>query len=358
MVWGICGLVVQSMNKVTENTFHRVYLIFGGLFILLTVGMTVLLLFGDNVAGITIIPIVFIYVLAISLLSISFVFVLKSRVTMVFNMVDEIIDTAINEKKHVYTGYEETLLSAFQSKMYRFVTISKSKADAINEERNKIKSLISDISHQTKTPIANTLLYSELLLDSSLLSDEDKDLAKGIKIQSEKLKWLIESLVKMSRLEVGIVSAKKALTPIFQTISSSVGQVFFSAEKKNIQIQVSCRESIKAYYDSKWTSEALINILENAIKYTPTNGEIHVEVNQYEMFTAIDILDTGIGIKESEINNIFKRFYRGDKVSQCEGVGIGLYLTRKIISSQGGYIKVKSQINKGSVFSVFLPNTK
>lgn len=148
------------------------------------------------------------------------------------------------------------------------------------------------------------------------------------------------------------------MSPIFQTIGSSVGAVFSYAEKKNIQIQVSCSESIKAYHDSKWTSEAFINILENAIKYTPTGGKVDVIVIQYEMFTRIDISDTGIGISENEINNIFKRFYRSNEVSQYEGVGIGLYLAREIISSQGGYIKVKSQLNEGSVFSVFLPNNK
>lgn len=358
MVWDICGLVVKLMNKVTQNSFYSVYFIFGGLFILLTVGIISFLLFQDNITAVTFIRIIFIYALAVLVLSISFVFVIKSKVTIVMKSIDEIIDNAINRQDNTDIDYYETSLSALESKMYRFVTTSKSNTNAINEERNKIKSLISDISHQTKTPIANILLYSELLLDSAILNGDEKQLAKGIKIQSEKLKWLIQSLVKMSRLEVGIVSANKDLIPVFGTISNSVGQVFSPAEKKNIQIAVSCSEDIKAYHDSKWTSEALINIFENAIKYTPANGKIHIIVKQYEMFTRIDISDTGIGIDENEFNNIFKRFYRSDRVSQYEGVGIGLYLTREIISSQGGYIKVKSQINKGSVFSVFLPNTK
>ncbi|WP_034869471.1 sensor histidine kinase [Clostridium lundense] len=346
------------MNKVTQNSFHRVYFIFGGLFILLTVGMLSFLLSGINVVKITFVRIIFIYALAVLMLSIFFVFILKSKVTIVMKTIDEIIDDAISGKDNKDIDYDETSISALESKMYHFVTISKSNTDAINKERNKIKSLISDISHQTKTPIANILLYSELLLDKSIINNDEKQLVKGIKVQSEKLKWLIQSLVKMSRLEVGIVSANKVLIPVFGTISNSVEQVFSSADKKKIQITVSCSEDIKAYHDSKWTSEALINIFENAIKYTHANGKINVTVKQYEIFTRIDISDTGIGIHENEFNNIFKRFYRSDRVSQYEGVGIGLYLTRKIISSQGGYIKVKSQINKGSVFSIFLPNTK
>ncbi len=357
MVWDICGLVVRIMNKITESSFNRIYLVFGGLFTLLTVGIMIFLFSCKTIEN-EFVKYTSIYVLAVLFLVILFIFMLKVKVTMVIKSVDEIIDNAINKNDNMYISYEETSLSALESKIYRFIKISKSNIHAIDEERNKIKSLVSDISHQTKTTIANILLYSELLLDSSILSNDEKELIKGIKVQSEKLKWLIESLVKMSRLEVGIVSANRALVPIFQTISNSVAAVFSSAEKKSIKIQVCCSENIKAYHDSKWTSEAFTNLLENAVKYTPVNGKIYINVLEYEMFIRVDIKDTGIGIDENEINNIFKRFYRSNRVSGYEGIGIGLYLTRKIISSQGGYIKVKSQMDKGSVFSAFLPRNK
>ncbi|KZL88575.1 sensor histidine kinase [Clostridium magnum] len=345
------------MNKITETSFHRTYFTFGGLFLLITLVVVAFILSTDNIEKEKLVLATSIYAFFTLILAVLFIFALKNKITTVIKSIDGIIDNAISGK-NICTSYDETSISALENKMYRFVSISKSNTAAIDEERNKIKSLISDISHQTKTPIANILLYSELLLDRSTINDEEKQLAKGIKVQSEKFKWLIESLVKMSRLEVGIISANKALTSIFQTISSSIGAVFSDAEKKNIQIQVSCSEDIKAYYDSKWTSEAIINILENAIKYTTIGGRVAVTVKQYEIFTEIVISDTGIGIREDEITRIFKRFYRSKNVSQYEGVGIGLYLSREIISSQGGYIKVKSQINKGSVFSVFLPNTK
>lgn len=345
------------MNKVTEASFYRTYFAFGGLFLSITLAVAAFILFNSDIQREQLILAIFIYVFFILSLTISFILLLKKKITSVIKAIDGIIDNAINRENSTCISYEETSLSALENKMYRFVSMSKATTAAIDEERNKIKSLISDISHQTKTPIANILLYSELLLDRSTINQEERELAEGIRVQSEKFKWLIESLVKMSRLEVGIISANKALLPVFQTISRSIGAVFSEAEKKNIQIHVSCREDIKACHDSKWSSEAITNILENGIKYTATAGRIDVTVKQYEIFTEIAISDTGIGIREDEITSIFKRFYRSKDVSQYEGVGIGLYLSREIIASQGGYIKVKSQISKGSVFSVFLPNT-
>lgn len=358
MEWDICGLLVKKMNRVTVNSFLKIYFTFGLMFGLFTLAAIISLFYLDNKSSMTPIELVCIYAFFVLVLAISFIFSLKSKVTLVIKSIDKIIDDAINAEYNMCPSYEETSLSALEHKMYRFITISHNNTNVIAKERNEIKSLISDISHQTKTPISNILLYSELLLDSDKLNGDEKELSKGIKVQSEKLKWLIDSLVKMSRLETGIISANRTLSPIFKTISNSLGAVFSSAENKNIQIRVCCDENIQTYHDGKWTSEALINILENAIKYTPLNGKIDIKVEQYEIFTRIDISDTGIGINENEINNIFKRFHRCANVLQYEGIGIGLYLTREIISSQGGYIKVKSKVGNGSSFSVFLPNTK
>ncbi|MCB2338829.1 sensor histidine kinase [Clostridium estertheticum] len=346
------------MNKITESSFKRIYIIFGSVFTFFTVAIAIFLLcIYDTTESFMLI--IFAYFIVVILLVYIFITVLGKKVTRSIKTIDDIMDNAISGKKNMYTGYEEDIFSAFEGKIYRFIAMSKFATDEIENERNKIKSLISDISHQTKTPVANIMLYSELMLDGHKLNQEQKELASGIKLQSEKLRWLIESLVKMSRLETGIISSvNKTLMPVFQTISTSIGTIFSYAEKKNIQIKVCCDESIKAYHDVKWTSEAFVNILENAIKYTPEWGEIDIIVIRYEMFTRIDIKDTGIGINEGELNFIFKRFYRSVDVAQYDGVGIGLYLTREIISSEGGYIKVKSKLNKGSVFSVFLPNTK
>ncbi|WP_243002707.1 sensor histidine kinase [Lachnotalea glycerini] len=126
------------------------------------------------------------------------------------------------------------------------------------------------------------------------------------------------------------------------------------AENKNIEVTVDCNEEIFVCHDEKWTTEALFNILDNAVKYTPSEGKIHISVQQLEMYTKIDISDNGRGIKENHHATIFKRFYREE--SDEDGLGIGLYLAREIISLQGGYIKVTSKLGKGATFSVYLLN--
>ena len=127
------------------------------------------------------------------------------------------------------------------------------------------------------------------------------------------------------------------------------------AEKKNISIDIIGDTKAIAKYDKKWTLEAICNILENAIKYTNENGKIEINIEKLESFLRIDIIDNGIGIDNENINNIFKRFFREQKVHDIEGVGIGLYLSKNIIELQNGYIKLKSKVGEGSTFSVFLP---
>lgn len=237
--------------------------------------------------------------------------------------------------------------------MYRYLSAGKTSLAQITSEKDAVKSLISDISHQTKTPISNILLYSELLCDNAKLNDDTKKLAEYIKAQTEKLNFLIGSLVKISRLENGIVS----LSPKENSIGDLLSALDFGdkAKRKNIGLKIESNTDTTAIFDFKWTSEAISNIVDNAIKYTPCGGKISVTAAPYEMFVKIDIKDNGIGICEEDYPKIFTRFYRSQKVSGEQGVGIGLYLAREIISRQGGYIKVESTENKGSEFSVFIP---
>ncbi len=345
------------MNKLQENSFKKIYFIFFSIFILLFLSFTVFIMYFSSQSSKELIISMFIFFTVTLTLIMSFIFTMKLKIREVFNSLDNIIENAINGKD-IMTDYDETRLSSLENRIFKFINISKSNWKSIEEERSKVESLISDISHQTKTPISNILIYSELLLEKTSIEESNIKLVKDISTQSEKLSWLIQSLVKMSRLETGLINVNIKEVPIVETIKKSIKAVFNEAENKKIQIEVCCNEKIYAYHDSKWTNEALINIMENAIKYTEESGKVGISVIPYEMFTRIDIWDTGIGIDESEINNIFKRFYRSSRVSEYNGVGIGLYLARKIIESQKGYIKVKSQINKGSVFSVFLPNNK
>ena len=166
---------------------------------------------------------------------------------------------------------------------------------------------------------------------------------------------MIASLVKISRLENGIIR----LTPKKENVSTLLNNLDFKsqASEKSIALTIGASNNLEAYFDLKWTLEALSNIVDNAIKYTPSGGSVSIKVIEYEMFVRIDITDTGIGMSEDETSKVFARFYRSPRVSQEKGVGIGLYLAREILARENGYIKISSKIHKGSTFSLFLPKT-
>lgn len=249
--------------------------------------------------------------------------------------------------------YDETQLSKLESKWLRYLTSSKLSAQKTEQERERLKELVSDISHQTKIPLANILLYTQLLQEQSL-DEPSRQLVDEICHQSEKLEFLIQSLVKTSRLETGTFQLSPTENDIDSLIKSAIDQITPKAESKKIKILYTYK-SCTAKYDSKWTQEALFNILDNAVKYSPESTRITITVNVFEMFSCIAVSDKGIGISEEELPRIFGRFYRGENVKEKNGVGIGLYLSRQIIEGQGGYITAESNIRKGSVFKVFLP---
>jgi len=252
--------------------------------------------------------------------------------------------------------FDETKMSALESKLYDYLSAAKISAQNIAVEKDKIKELISDISHQTKTPIANVLLYAQLLAEQDL-PEESISCVDALNNQAEKLNFLIASLVKLSRLETGVLQlnpVQNNLREVFEKLNIQFSPI---AENKNIKLTFESSDAI-AIFDLKWTEEALGNIIDNAIKYTQSDGNINVRVKPYELFCRVDISDNGIGISESEHEKIFSRFFRSAKSGDEKGVGIGLYLTKQILFGQGGYIKVSSEIGKGSVFSVFLPMPK
>lgn len=251
---------------------------------------------------------------------------------------------------------EDTLTSKIEMKLDKLSEVTYSTLSHNQHQKEEIQQMVSDISHQLKTPISNITMYSSMLEDGELPPEQMKQFLAVINAQVGKLEFLVNALTKMSRLENHLISLDIQPCRIFDTIFQAVSQVSVSAEKKNIRLQVSCDEHLMLPHDPKWTAEAIFNILDNAVKYTGEGGQVTITVEPWEIFTKIDIRDSGIGISEEHINDIFQRFYREGKVHKIEGVGIGLYLSRHIITQQGGYIKVKSQEGAGSVFSVFLQN--
>ena len=253
-------------------------------------------------------------------------------------------------------SFDESAPSALESRMARFLNGSARSLRGVQRQRESIQRLLSDISHQTKTPLANLRLYSSLLMEEEL-TPRQREQAQVILQQSEKLSFLIETLVKLSRLETDVLAVTPKLQPLAPLLERAASQAKAAAEQKGIALQLHLQQQaeMKALYDLRWTAEALGNLLDNAVKYTPPGGCIQVSATQYELFCRIDVRDNGIGIAEEEQAQIFGRFYRGRQVREQEGLGIGLYLAREIAQKQGGYLKLSSRPGQGSTFSLYLP---
>ena len=249
--------------------------------------------------------------------------------------------------------FDESLLSAVESRFAHYLAANAVSAQKLQEEKDKIKTLIADISHQTKTPVANILLYTQLLSEQAL-SPEGRDCAAALEGQVEKLRALIEALVKTSRLEAGVLTLHPRAGPLGPVLEEAAAQFAPRAAERRIRLVISPTD-ISAVFDPKWTAEALCNLLDNAVKYTPAGGRVTVEAVSYQLFCRIDVTDTGPGIPEEERAKVFQRFYRSPAAYEAEGVGIGLYLARQIAQGQGGYIKASSRPGQGSRFSLYLP---
>ncbi|CDC72813.1 MULTISPECIES: sensor histidine kinase KdpD [environmental samples] len=289
---------------------------------------------------------------AVLLLALAVVVYDRWRTACTMKRLDDMLTAAMNGSFSEGT-FDESRLSALESRLWRYLTASALSARNVREQKDQISALISDISHQTKTPVANLQLYAQLLSEQPL-TPQGRDCAAAISAQAEKLQMLIEALVKTSRLETGILALHPQPGEISPVVERAAAQYAPKAAEKDIALAVGQMEG-SAVFDPKWTEEAVCNLLDNAVKYTPSGGTVTVEVKNYELFSAIQVADTGPGIYEEEQAKIFGRFYRAPGAWQAEGVGIGLYLTRQIAEKQEGYVKVESRPGKGSVFSLFFP---
>lgn len=275
------------------------------------------------------------------------------KIRKILKNIERMLDSGINGT-FTETTFDESRLSALETKFAQYLSASEVSAKNLAAQKDKIKTMIADISHQTKTPVANLLLYSELLQEEEL-PESAKASAEAVYEQSKKLRFLIDSLVKMSRLESGIIVLAPERRKVYPMLEAAFRQFEPQAVKKGLDFTLYKTElETEAFFDARWTAEAVSNVVENAVKYTEQGG-IAITVISYEMFVRIDVADTGIGIPEDMQGKIFSRFYRSEDVREQEGVGIGLYLAREILDGENGYIKVASRLGEGSDFSIFLP---
>ena len=257
------------------------------------------------------------------------------------------------QERQIFSEAEDTLTARLQHQLLKLRNILTAQNQMLAQEKEQIKTLISDISHQIKTPIAAANTFAELLSDGELSAEERTEYITTLQMSLGKLTFLTNSLIKMSRLESDIISLKPEKNSLNEIVLQAVKTVYAKAKEKGILITFECDQTFEAVLDFNWTAEAISNVIDNAVKYTPQGGFVRLQITEYPSFLRLDISDNGVGIPEEEQAKIFGRFYRGKQSVGTDGVGIGLYLTREIINKQNGYMKVSSDEN-GSTFSMFL----
>lgn len=227
----------------------------------------------------------------------------------------------------------------------------------LRREEQETKALITDISHQLKTPIASLKMSYEIE-DSTELSEEER--AEFIRKEREdvsRMENLLQAFVQMTRLETGMIRLRQEKNSLRETLKQAVGGVYMKALKKEILIETEEFPELVIRHDPKWTAEAFGNVLDNAVKYAPAGSRVRIQVSEMVSFVMVEIEDEGPGIPEKERGKIFQRFYRGEQknVQETEGSGVGLYLTRQILERQKGTVFVKPGRNGGSKFVMTLP---
>ncbi len=228
----------------------------------------------------------------------------------------------------------------------------------MEEEKENTKSMITDISHQLKTPVSALGLSLELLGDDQVTEEEKQEFLERAKREVEKLNHLMGTLVNLSRLEADMIRLEPAKASLKATLIRAVNGIYLKAEEKKIEIEMKEFSDIVLFFDPRWTAEAISNVLDNAVKYSPGGSTIQIRVEPMVSYVFIEVEDEGIGIEKSEYQNIFKRFYRGKRpeVEVQEGAGVGLYLVRKIFEGQGGNVCAVPAHHKGTVIRMMLPN--
>lgn len=280
----------------------------------------------------------------------------KNRKT--YRSIDRLLDCVLNQEKIELSDVQEGEQSALVNKMNRIQEVLGKQVELAETEKEQVKSLVSNMSHQLKTPLANLSIYTEILNNEELDEQKKTKVAEKIKKQIDKLDWIIGSLAKMVKLEQDVIAFDAEGISIRKTLLDAIDTVYEKLEKKGIMLVSETYEDILLFHNQKWTVEVFVNLLENAVKYTERGGIIRIKVCPYEIYTEIQIIDNGRGIRKEEITEIFKRFYRSREVEHIEGSGIGLYLSNLILEKEKGYMAVKSVYGEGSCFSVFLQNCK
>lgn len=289
------------------------------------------------------------------LLSLGILFYVRRSLVVYSRELMGCLDKMLKDEDVVFAEEKDSLTGKIQVKMRQLYEASRCKREEQRVQKEQLETMIADLSHQIKTPIAGIRMYNDFLEQEHLPPEKRREFLTLAQRQVDKLEFLIESMMKMSRLESGLIRIYPKQNPVRPLIEQAVCDAALKAEKKQMEFYVQCPETLQAWFDRKWTGEALFNLLDNAVKYTPSGGKIQILVKKTDFYVQIQVKDNGKGIPESRLTDIFKRFYREPEVCDEEGVGIGLYLSREIIQKEKGFLEVRSEVGKGSSFLMNLP---
>lgn len=279
--------------------------------------------------------------------------------TLLDNYLEE--DYSVSEAKD---SYGLIFNESFTDTLFKLGDKLMAKTQALTEERDHTKTLVTDISHQLKTPVSALKSCFTMCMEADT-EEERNDFLQRCALQMNKLERLVTVLVSISRLETSLISLRKETTTLSDVLTDAVNTVYEKALQKNISIEVCEADQAEdtpalLFADRHWTAEAIANILDNAVKYSPAGSTVSLRIHRFYSYVQLEITDQGIGIPKAEYNQIFKRFYRGSHpiVKQSEGSGVGLYLARSIIEEQDGTVAVKPALVQGTIFDVHLPLKK
>lgn len=269
------------------------------------------------------------------------------------NEITKYIEEINNKNYKLYIDDNtEDELSILQNEIYKTTIMLKEVADNSKEDKIKLKDSLSDISHQLKTPLTSiTILIDNIIENKDMDETTRTEFAKDIKREITNINFLVQSLLKLSKLDADSVKFMNEDVNISEIINCSIKNVSVLSDLKNIDIEVNGDKNAKIYCDLKWQVEAITNILKNCVEHSKSNGKVQISYEENQVYSIIKIRDYGVGIYKEDLPHIFERFYKG-KNSSNESIGIGLALSKTIIESNNGYIGVESELEKGTEFII------
>ncbi len=244
--------------------------------------------------------------------------------------------------------YKESEFSSLKNDIYKVTNLLKEKENYSSHEKKHLASVLSDISHQLKTPLTSMYVINDILENDDIDYEKKKEMLSKNRAQLERIEWLVTSLLKLSRLDSGMVTLKQENVFVYELLERAISPLRIPIELKEQNIIIEGDNNICISVDEKWTVEALVNIIKNAYEHTPVAGTITISYTENPIYTEIKIQDTGEGISSKDLPHIFERFYHGN--TNKESIGIGLNMAKSIIEKQNGYIKVESQKKVGTTF--------